>query len=219
MLPDQALKGNMQASNPCMSITEHLGVVQASKTRILEPVTFRTAWRLLSAMNVHQKRVRAKKIGLKTLKLRNQLWPKLDEKGLWMRDTHQGYTTIPRPMPVILRIMDDLSNGKPVSVTYFALWCRVWDECFVTITNPREMAFEVGFTGQRAEATWASRMKILAELGFVDIKPGASGDYNYVLIWNPFKIIKKLHVEGKVQKRKYVALLDRAQNVGADDLD
>ena len=170
-------------------------------------------------MNIRQKRARAKKISSNTLKLRNQLWPELDEKDLWIRDKHHGYTTIPRPMPIILRIMDDLSNGKPVSATYFALWCRVWDECLVTITNPREMAFEVGFTGQRAETSWANRVKILAELGFIDIKPGASGNYNYVLVWNPFKIIKQLHADGKVQEQKYAALVDRTQNVGANDLD
>lgn len=170
-------------------------------------------------MNVRQKRKRAQKISSNTLKLREELWPKLKEQDLWQRNKQQGYTTIPRPMPMILRIMDDLSNGKPVSGTYLALWCRVWDECVVTITNPREMAFEVGFTGQRAESTWAGRMKILAELGFIDAKPGASGDYNYVLIWNPFKVIKKLNAAGKVQQQKYTALLDRTQSVGADDLD
>src|ERR1700690_3797464 len=117
-------------------------------------------------MNVRQKLKRASKIGANTLKMREELWPKLDDNDLWLRKIQTGYTTIPRPMPMILRIMDDLSNGKPVSAIYFALWCRVWDECLVTITNPREMAFEVGFTGQRAESVWASRMKILVELGF-----------------------------------------------------
>ncbi len=170
-------------------------------------------------MNVRQKRKRAQKISSNTLKLRQELWPKLDEKDLWLRNIQQGYTTIPRPMPMILRIMDGLSNGKPVSATYFALWCRVWDECLVTITNPREMAFEVGFTGQRSESTWASRMKILVELGFINAKPGASGDYNYVLIWNPLKVIKKLNAAGEVQQQKYTALLDRTHNVGANDLD
>lgn len=169
-------------------------------------------------MNIRQKQKRASKIGENTRKMRDTLWPALDDKDLWLRNVQQGYTTIPRPMPMILRIMDELSNGKRVSAVYLALWCRVWDECLVVITNPREMAFEVGLTGQRSETAWAGKMKILVELGFIDAKPGASGDYNYVLIWNPLKVIKKLHAAGKVQQQKYAALLDRTQSVGADDL-
>jgi hypothetical protein len=92
-----------------------------------------------------------------------------------VRQKHDGFTTLPRTMPIILSIMDDLANGHPVSTTYLELWCRVFDEGFVTLSKPREMAFHAGFTGQRGERTWRARIKILADLGFIDVRPGASG--------------------------------------------
>ena len=104
-------------------------------------------------MNVTQIQMRGKKIEARSLELRNQLWPELDESRIWVRQSKVGFTTIPRALPLIHLIMDNLSNGKPVSSIYFSLWSRVYDQGIVTISNPREMAFEAGFSGQRAENT------------------------------------------------------------------
>ena len=170
-------------------------------------------------MNKKQSESRVKKISKNILKLRNTLWPDVDEEKLWNRKTQDGYTTIPRTMPLIMRIMDDLSNGKPLSSTYLTLWCRVFDENVVTITNTKELAYESGFSGQRAEATRKSRMKILNQYSFIDIKPVASGEYQYVLILNPYKIIEKYQSKKKVGEADYNALYSRAQVIGAKDLE
>jgi hypothetical protein len=50
------------------------------------------------------------------------------------------------------------------------------------------MAFYSGFTGERAEYTWASRIRILTDLGFIDIKSGPSGTISYILILNPYQV-------------------------------
>ena len=155
------------------------------------------------------------------LALRARLWPEVTADHLWVRTLRDGFITIPRGMPLILEIMDDMANGRPVSSTYLELWCRSFDECFVTLTKPREMAFHAGFTGQRAERTWTSRMRLLHELGFIDIKEGPSGPLSYALIWNPYLVIKRYHDESKPGLRadKYNALLARAVDIGATDLD
>jgi hypothetical protein len=156
----------------------------------------------------------------KKLALREQLWGKLSPDLLWERSTHDGYTTIPRTLPIIFQIMDDLADkGKPVSATYFSLWCRVFDESYIEVKSCDELAFESGFSGQRAASTWKQRMKKLVELGFVEAKSGATNEFSYVLIYNPYNIIKKYYGEGKVQEGKYNALFARALEVGADDLD
>ena len=117
-------------------------------------------------MTEKQKRQRAKKIRSKTLKLREQLWPNLDLDRLWDRTERHGFTTMPRTMPLILQIMDILApKGQPVSLTYLSLWCRVFDESFLRLQNPNEIASEVGFSGQRALTTWNSRMKRSAPSG------------------------------------------------------
>jgi len=56
--------------------------------------------------------------------LRASLWPDLDEKRLWAYKTTGGWLNIPRAMPLLLRIMDTMSKGKPISQTYLDLWCR-----------------------------------------------------------------------------------------------
>ena len=154
-------------------------------------------------LTARQRRVRTNKIHDKTLALRTHLWPGLDERTLWVRTEKTGFITIPRLMPLILRIMDGLAaKGKPVSSTYFTLWCRVFDECVLTISNPQDVAFESGFTGQRRETTWASRMKILCDLGFIDARPGSSGKYHYVLILNPYLVIIKHHKKNLIPEEK-----------------
>ena len=97
---------------------------------------------------------------------------------------NKGFATIPKTMPIILQIMDDLSNGKPVSSTYLGLWCDTWDNSMVNVSKPAEMAHAAGFSGQRAAYTWGGRIKILQDLRFIDVKAGKSGPISHVLIWN-----------------------------------
>ncbi|ATQ69079.1 MULTISPECIES: hypothetical protein [Methylosinus] len=139
-----------------------------------------------------------KKIAQRQLELRKKLWPHVTDGHLWQRLHHDGFATIPRTMPLILTIMDDLANGQPVSMTYLDLWGRAFDECFVTLSKPREMAFHSGFTGQRAERTWRGRIKLLAELGFIELQAGASGPMSYAVILNPYLVIRRLHEQKHV---------------------
>jgi hypothetical protein len=108
-----------------------------------------------------------------------------------------------------------MSKGQPVSSTYLELWCRTFDENFVTLSKPRDMAFHAGFDGQRAERTWRARLDILAKLNFIALKEGSSGPASYALIYDPYKVIK-WHVENKtpgVRQDKYNALLERAAEI------
>ncbi|WP_349621994.1 hypothetical protein [Azospirillum argentinense] len=161
------------------------------------------------------------KVAAKKLKLRAQLWPELDEARLWHRSEKVGFVTIPRAMPLILGIMDDMSKNKPVSSTYFDLWCRTYDDSFVVISKPREHAFSSGFTGQRAEGAWAARMRILENLGFIAVQPGPSGPMNYVLIWNPYEVIHKHKINRNevIRDDSWNALQQRVVEIGADDLE
>ena len=60
-------------------------------------------------------------------------------------------------------------------------------------------------------------MKNLIEIGFIYAKPGSAGNYNYVLILNPYEVIKKLNKAKKIPEALYNALFVRAQEVGADN--
>ena len=151
---------------------------------------------------------------------RKKFWPDLQDEDLWIRTQRKGFTTIPRPMPLIMQIMDQLSKKtKPVSSTYLELWCRSFDDCFVTLNNQAVLAFHSGFEGQRALATWRGRLDILNELGFIDLKPGPNGEMSYALILNPFHVIKKLYEEKRIAEGIYNALIDRMIEIKATDFD
>ena len=167
-------------------------------------------------MNIKQKRTRASKIRSRTLEMREEFWPGIKSRLLWNRKQNDGFTTMPRPMPQITQIMDYFAaKGKPVSQTYLSLWYRVFDESLVEIKNEKEMAFEAGFSGERSVTTWHSRMKNLVEMEFIDAKAGSAGKYQYVLIFNPYVVIKKLKKGKNFPEHLYIALFSRAQEVGA----
>jgi|SRR5580692_510362 hypothetical protein len=157
-----------------------------------------------------------KRIQQRQLELRARLWPGLDPAVLWHRHTHDGFTTVPSTMPLIMSIMDDMSKGSPVSSTYLDLWTRAYDECFVTLAKPREMAFHAGFSTQRAERTWRQKLDVLAKFGFIDLKSGPSGPASYALILNPYLVIKDHHDQKTpgLREDKYNALVARALEIG-----
>ena len=156
------------------------------------------------------------RIANKKLELRATLWPNVSESALWNRKTSDGFVSIPRTMPHFLKIMDYLSNHKPVSGAYLDLWCLNFDDSLIVINNPYERAFLSGFSGQRSVNTWIERMKILMKLGFIDAKPGTSGPFNYVLIFNPYHVVK--NHEKSVPEEYFNALLQRTIEIGAMDL-
>lgn len=159
------------------------------------------------------------RIARQKIALRGSLWLKLDEDRLWRREKSDGWLSVPRAMPLLMQIMDNLSKGKPVSSAYLDLWCRTYDDSFIIANKSREMAFFSGFTGERAERTWASRMRILAELGFIDIAEGPNGPISYVLIYNPYQVVMKHFQDGSINVASFNALKQRMIEIGAQDLD
>lgn len=150
------------------------------------------------------------------LELRNRFWPEIGEAQLWSRQRDDGYTSIPRTMPLILRIVDALcQKGAPVSSSYLSLWCRNWDQSIIEITNENEMAFESGFSGQRAVYTWSRRIRQLESLGFIKIKPGAKSEFQYVLLLHPHQVIVRLFQEEQVQEQLRTSFFARCLETGA----
>src|ERR1019366_9618832 len=142
-------------------------------------------------------------------KLRGQLWTDVTQDMLWHRKRSDGYSTIPRTLALFMVMMDTLSKGRPVSSTYLELWCRVHDESVLILSGKEyEYATASGFTGERAVNTWTSRLDILAQLGFIRLAHGPSGQRSYALILNPYHVIKKL--APKIEKSLWNTLLARA---------
>jgi hypothetical protein len=161
-----------------------------------------------------------KKIAKRQLELRNRIFPHVTQDWLWTRQIYNGFTTLPKAMPLMLTIMDDMAKGQPVSGTYLELWCRTFDECFVNLSKPREIAFHSGFSGQRAERTWRGRLTLLEELKFILLGEGPSGPASYALILNPYMVIRWHHEHKSpgLRSDKYNALMERAAEIGDESL-
>jgi hypothetical protein len=143
-------------------------------------------------------------------------FPEWHEDWLWHRTRNDGFTTLPRTMPLIMQAVDALSGGHPAGQALLTLWCRSPDHALVTIESPGVFAAESGFTGLRAVDSWRRRMRKLVELGFIATKPGASGDFHYVLLLNPhWAIERRQRWSGDIPASIYNRFVERVMDVGA----
>jgi hypothetical protein len=151
-------------------------------------------------------------------KLRAELWPDITPEMLWHRRRSDGFVTIPRTMPLLMIMMDALSKGRPVSGTYLELWCRSHDESLLTVAGKEhEYATASGFSGERAISTWQSRLDILARLGFIRLADGPRGSRSYLLLLNPYHVMKK-H-KSKVEAFLWNSFAARTIEIRANDMD
>jgi hypothetical protein len=165
------------------------------------------------------------------LALRNTLWPDAATRA-WDRTIYGGFTTLPKTLPMICRIMDDLSKGFPLSSTYIALWCATWDNAFVRLGRSADLAFASGFSGERAERTWTDRMRRLEGAGFVEIKPSGASKMGFAFIPNPHGVIFQLRaaktdpsapperkaLAGGLTEGAFNAFIERALELGCNDV-
>lgn len=168
-------------------------------------------------MSARSDKAGSRKMDEKREKLIEGLWGKeLADLKIWHRKSHDGYTTIPRTLPYIHKIMNELADvGKPVSDTYFALWCNSFDGGFVEIKDKGRFAYEAGFTGQRSITTWLGRMKKLQELGFISSKGGFGDDFRYILLINPHWQINEIYKEKGKTDERFNSLAARMQDIKA----
>jgi hypothetical protein len=179
---------------------------------------------LASTLTEKQAKTRLSKAQKANLAMRKLLWPTISESQLWLRKERDGFTTIPRTMPLFMEIINDASkqvtNGKsiPAGRSYLVLWCRVFDEGLVKIESESTAAMEAGYIGERNVSTWREHLRVLKELGFIDFAEGPAGPCQYVLLLNPYHAVRTLKTKGWVQNLAFTALVQRAMEIGADDL-
>jgi len=157
------------------------------------------------------------KLAVRRLGLRDQLWPGVAET-LWHRTTEDGYSTVPRTLPLIMTLIDDLKGkGKDISRVYFDLWCRQVDDCFVEVTDEESFAYSSGYPTQgRNVRSWRERIDMLADLGFIAIQPNGSRKYGYILLWHPHRVVLELRAQGRVGDPWWGAFSKRVSEVGAE---
>ena len=133
---------------------------------------------------------------------------------LWDRSSFTGFTTIPRTMSLVMRIIDGL-DPKNAGRVYFDLWCRGFDDAFIDVKDEYEFAFSSGYDGQRAIRSWRERIAVLKNFNFIDVQRAPHGSYRYLLILDPHPVIEALHDGGDVDDEDMTALTSYMMSIGA----
>lgn len=142
-------------------------------------------------------------------------FPSIPDAWKWTRKTNDGFITIPRTLPIAMQVIDAQSKGQPAGHVLFCLWSRSPDHPVITIENTSTFAAEAGFLGERAVDTWRRRMRKLRELNFIATKPGASGEFHYVMLTNPNAAVEWMRESGLVQDGLYSRFIERLPEIGA----
>lgn len=171
-----------------------------------------------AAAEASPSRRKRKNLAERRAEQRDSLWPD-SEKELWSRKSNDGFTTIPRVLPLVAALAKYLAKGKdgdPASV-YFELWSRSTDEGIVQIRDEQECAYASGYSGPRAHRTWRERMGTLESLGLIRSRPSGVRPYAFVLLINPLLAAVRLHADKKrkVPEGWWVAFQVRASEIGA----
>jgi hypothetical protein len=151
------------------------------------------------------------------LNLREQLWPG-ESKTLWHRSTEDGFSTIPRTLPLVMTLIDQLkSKGKDAARVYFDLWSRQMDDSLVVVNDEASMAYSSGYVSStRNVRSWRERIDLLRELGFVSVMPRGSRDYGYILLHHPHRVVRELRTKGLVSDNWWWEFTNRAGEIGAE---
>ncbi len=142
-------------------------------------------------------------------------FPEVPPSLQWHRKKNDGYTSLPRTLPLVMQAIDAQSKGQPAGHTLFCLWSRSPDHTLIVIENTSTFASEAGFVGERAVDTWRKRMKKLRELCFIETKSGPSGEFHYVLLINPNAALERMRANGLIQDGLYARFVDRVTEIGA----
>jgi hypothetical protein len=142
-------------------------------------------------------------------------FPEVAASLLWRRKSNDGFTTVPRTLPIAMQAIDDTSKGAPAGHSLFCLWARAPDNPLIMVEAPATFAAETGFKGERAVDTWRKRMKTLRDREFIRTKPGPAGEFHFILLLNPNIGVERMRERKLVQDGLYGRFRDRVAEIGA----
>jgi hypothetical protein len=156
----------------------------------------------------------------KQKELRDELWP---EAASWIWDRTdranvKGYATIARLLPLIMILIEELSEKGEgdARLAYLELWSRARDNHIISVTDPEDMAFAANCTNpKRAVRTWMDHIKVLKRLGFILVKSDGNREIGHILLLNPLAVAARLRAQGQVPDRWWSTFKRRAVEIGA----
>jgi hypothetical protein len=106
------------------------------------------------------------------------------------KKTKTGFAQIPRTVPLIATLLDNLTKKINPGRVYVDLWFKSFEDYMLTITDEPGMAFSSGFSNEsRAVRSWRERIDGIKNLGFIEIQPGAT-THRYILLLDPDLVVQ-----------------------------
>ncbi|MCH8823044.1 MAG: hypothetical protein IH984_05995 [Planctomycetes bacterium] len=172
----------------------------------------------LSNKKTGHDRARKKRTKLiaKHLAQRDLLWPDAEQR-VWNWGESKGYVHIPRLIPLVMKVIKEISPKQDPSLVYLELWTRCMDGGFFEVDDEDACAYASGYTGQRSVRTWRERMRKLRDLGFIEVKRSGNREFGSILIINPLQVCVNLKSAKKsgVTDAWWTAFISRAKKIGA----
>jgi hypothetical protein len=166
-----------------------------------------------------QKRKSAEETNLEIRKLH---FPEVTEDKLWLLDGKRGgFAQVPRTLSLFSEVIIKHAVKKKTGVssaagsTYNVLWLHTKGQGISKIEYEEDAALEAGYGGERGVSTFRKHMRVLKDLGFVNYVEESRGRVKWVLMLNPYLVLKDLLAQDLVDKRHYAAMVDRLAAIGS----
>jgi len=118
------------------------------------------------------------------------LWANAEEEVF--QPLKGGWAQVPRTLPMIASLIDELGGREKPGRLYLALWSYDFGEGYIEVPDPARVALEAGYTSNRAERTFSERMKILRDQGFIKAKALGAREFGHVLLVDPHRVVVAL---------------------------
>lgn len=149
-------------------------------------------------------------------------FPTVKDEDVW-DSGRGGWASVPRPVGLIANVVIKEAHKKKyqtssaAGTTYTTVWLHYQGYGMSRIENEADAALESGYGGERGITTFRRHMRALKELGFIDFIEESRGRVKWVLLHNPYQVVKQLYAEAQIDKTTYSTMIERADAIGVGD--
>lgn len=151
--------------------------------------------------------------------IRELHWPSVTDDQVWSSETG-GFAIVPRTAGMVAEVVIRKAHKKmfnassAAGTTYMTVWLHSQTSGVARIESEEDAAFESGYGGERGVTTFRRHLRTLKTMGFIDFIEESRGRVKWVLIFNPYQVVKRLHDDGHLDRQTFRAVSERAMGIG-----
>jgi hypothetical protein len=151
--------------------------------------------------------------------IRGLHWPAVTDDQVWSSEAG-GFAIVPRTAGMVAEVVIREAHKKmfnassAAGTTYMTVWLHSQSNGVARIESEEDAAFESGYGGERGVTTFRRHLRTLKTMGFIDFIEESRGRVKWVLIFNPYQVVKKLHDAGHLDSQTFRAVSERAMGIG-----